>query len=117
MVSPGTLLTLQRIDWVIGQLEQHYQLYRRQGGLFYDNVGKSQQALLGDYGRRQQAQQYLLNATAAKGLTALASLFLLCPVHQAVGGATSALRLGWLADHIRRSPRRTPAAGDWPPVG
>ena len=62
-----TLLTLQRIDWVINQLEQHYRFIADEGGLFYDNVGKSQQALLGDYAqKRQQAQQYLLNAAAAK---------------------------------------------------
>ena len=62
-----TLLTLQRIDWVIGQLEQHYRFIADEGGLFYDNAGKSQQALLGDYAqKRQQAQQYLLNAAAAK---------------------------------------------------
>ncbi len=34
-----TLLTLQRIDWVIGQLEQHYDFIADQGGLFYDNAG------------------------------------------------------------------------------
>lgn len=62
-----TLLTLQRIDWVIGQLEQHYRFIADEGGLFYDNAGKSQQALLGDYAqKRQQAQEYLLNAAAAK---------------------------------------------------
>lgn len=62
-----TLLTLQRIDWVIGQLEQHYRFIADEGGLFYDNAGKSQKALLGDYAqKRQQAQQYLLNAAAAK---------------------------------------------------
>lgn len=62
-----TLLTLQRIDWVINQLEQHYRFIADEGGLFYDNEGKSQQALLSSYAqKRQQAQQYLLNATAAK---------------------------------------------------
>lgn len=62
-----TLLTLQRIDWVINQLEQHYRFIADEGGLFYDNEGKSQQALLSSYAqKRQQAQQYLLKATAAK---------------------------------------------------
>ncbi|RRE57076.1 phosphotransferase [Klebsiella pneumoniae] len=62
-----TLLTLQRIDWVINQLEQHYRFIADEGGLFYDNEGKSQQALLSSYAqKRQQAQQYLLNAAAAK---------------------------------------------------
>ncbi|HIG2693772.1 TPA: AarF/UbiB family protein [Klebsiella pneumoniae] len=62
-----TLLTLQRIDWVINQLEQHYRFIANEGGLFYDNEGKSQQALLSSYAqKRQQAQQYLLKATAAK---------------------------------------------------
>ncbi|MBK2858355.1 phosphotransferase, partial [Escherichia coli] len=62
-----TLLTLQHIDWVINQLEQHYRFIADEGGLFYDNVGKSQQALLSSYAqKRQQAQQYLLKATAAK---------------------------------------------------
>ncbi len=62
-----TLLTLQRIDWVINQLEQHYRFIADEGGLFYDNEGKSQQALLSSYAqKRQQAQQYLLSATAAK---------------------------------------------------
>ncbi|HFS0579053.1 TPA: AarF/UbiB family protein [Klebsiella pneumoniae] len=62
-----TLLTLQRIDWVINQLEQHYRFIADEGGLFYDNEGKSQQALLNSYAqKRQQAQQYLLKATAAK---------------------------------------------------
>ncbi len=67
MVSPVPLLTLQRIDWVINQLEQHYRFIADEGGLFYDNEGKSQQALLNSYAqKRQQAQQYLLKATAAK---------------------------------------------------
>ncbi len=62
-----TLLTLQRIDWVINQLEQHYRFIADEGGLFYDNEGKSQQALLSSYAqKRQQAQRYLLNATAAR---------------------------------------------------
>ncbi len=34
-----TLLTLQRIDWVINQLEQHYRFIADEGGLFYDNEG------------------------------------------------------------------------------
>lgn len=59
-----TLLTLQRIDWVIGQLEQHYRFIADEGGLFYDNEGKSQQALLSSYAqKRQQAQRYLQNAS------------------------------------------------------
>lgn len=52
---------------MINQLEQHYRFIADEGGLFYDNEGKSQQALLSSYAqKRQQAQQYLLSATAAK---------------------------------------------------
>ena len=59
-----TLLTLQRIDWVINQLEQHYCFIADEGGLFYDNEGKSQQALLSSYAqKRQLAQRYLQNAS------------------------------------------------------
>ncbi len=55
-----TLLTLQRIDWVINQLEQHYRFIADEGGLFYDNVGKSQQAL---------AQQLCAEAAAGAAVT------------------------------------------------
>ncbi|HGA2224927.1 TPA: AarF/UbiB family protein [Klebsiella variicola] len=59
-----TLLTLQRIDWVLNQLEQHYRFITDEGGLFYDNEGKSQQALLSSYAqKRQLAQRYLQNAS------------------------------------------------------
>ena len=49
---------------MIGQLEQHYRFIADEGGLFYDNEGKSQQALLSSYAqKRQQAQRYLQNAS------------------------------------------------------
>jgi hypothetical protein len=61
-----TLLTLQRIDWVINQIEHHYRFIADKGGLFYDNEGKSKQVLLSNYAqKRQQAQRYLLNASTA----------------------------------------------------
>ena len=80
-----TLLTLQRIDWVINQLEQHYRFIADDGGLFYDNVGKSQQALLSSYAQKRQ-QAVPVECHRRKGLTALASLLLLRLVHQAVSG-------------------------------
>lgn len=58
--------TLQRIDWVINQIEHHYRFIADKGGLFYDNEGKSKQVLLSNYAqKRQQAQRYLLNASTA----------------------------------------------------
>ena len=89
-----TLLTLQRIDWVINQLEQHYRFIADEGGLFYDNAGKSQQALLGDYAQKRQQAQQPPQCRRGKGLTAFAPLFLLRLIHQAVGGGHQRVETG-----------------------
>lgn len=88
-----TLLTLQRIDWVIGQLEQHYRFIADEGGLFYDNEGKSQQALLSSYAqKRQLAQRYLQNAsTPVSDARDPASASL---VHQPVSGGHQRVETG-----------------------
>ncbi len=105
-MASRTLLTLQRIDWVIGQLEQHYRFIADEGGLFYDNEGKSQQALLSSYARkRQQAQRFLPNASTpgcgdARDPASASPWYI---SRSAV--ATSALRLGWLAGSYSTQPQ------------
>ncbi len=51
---------------MINQLEQHYRFIADEGGLFYDNVGNRSRRCSAAMQKRQQAQQYLLKATAAK---------------------------------------------------
>ncbi|MBE4618214.1 AarF/UbiB family protein [Vibrio navarrensis] len=54
-----TALTLERIEFVLAELQTNYTLLRKQGGLFYQNAGRSQAELLADYREKKRlAERY-----------------------------------------------------------